>query len=301
MSKSGGSMAESVELAAALTYIRSDFAGEAVDPLYDSQHPVANDTYLAESYMQAAERLPQPSEGKQGVALIVGNGGFETAAQLIPGEIPIIICDVSAATLFTQRIILETIREAPAPIEFLSAMEQFGEDYAGLPSVSREEDWPEPIGKRCQTQAARWNSQPVPYFLHSQQAYETAREALMERSIGFRQIDFRNTDQHDVLAADLTAQNAEVALLNGTNAFSSPWSSLKTGIELAERLPFNSGVVVIDSSDAFLQSQVYGLDEWIAFKKRVFAEMEDFTSMPLGWAATQLIREAPGAGEVPDV
>jgi len=279
------------ELAAALTYIGPVFTAEALDPEGHAErpqadHPVTNEHDLAESYQLATGLMPPPSEGKQGVALIVGNGAFETAAQLIPVETPIIMCDVNAANLLTQRIILETVRNAPTAIEFLKAIGQFSDDYVGLPTRVNEKWAPLPLGERYRIIEQQWASQSIPYFLQSQQAYETAREALMQRAIGFRHIDLRDFSQHDAFAADLADLGAEVTLLNATNAFDLAWAGPDCGVELAERLPFHSNALVMDSSANFLRSQVYRLDEWTEHNEKT-AKANGFRRTPEGWVYTK--------------
>jgi len=261
-----GRVASPTELAEALTYITPGFTEEVFDSYYVSDHPVANDFGLAESYEKAAGLMPEPSEGKQGVALIVGNGGFETAVRFLPSETPIIICDMSASNLFTQRVILETIRNCPTVAGFQEAIEQFGEDFIGLRSKGTPE-MPEfdSLDVRYEDQETRWNHGVIPYFLHSEQAYDAARNDLLQQAIGFREINLRDVEDRDALAADLTAQNAEVTLLNATNVFAVGWAGPDSGIGLATRLPFNTHAMVMDSNGGNLESQVHKIEAWKAY------------------------------------
>jgi len=261
------SRANPAELGEALTYIRPNFTVEASDSFYVCDHPIANDAHLAETYGSAAELMPEPSEGKQGVVLIVGNGAFEMLGHYIPPEYAVLICDRSSTNLLTQRIVLESMRNALTAEEFLEAMEQFGEDYVGLQSKGVPEyTVSDAIGQRYRDQLHEWDN-VIPYFLESEDAYSAARDALLQRAIGFRHIDLQSTDEMDTLAVDLNAQNAEVVLLNATNAFAVNWARPDSGAELTKRIPFNPDAVVMDSTGGALTSRAYRLGEWHADKE----------------------------------
>jgi hypothetical protein len=87
-------------LATALTYIQAGFVEQGLHPEgFSEESTVASDRDLAKSYLSAAEHLPEPTEGRQGVILIVGNGAFEMAAQILPPEHAFIILANGASKL----------------------------------------------------------------------------------------------------------------------------------------------------------------------------------------------------------
>jgi len=261
-------------MAASLTHINEGFMHEALRPHPVIEgYPVANDRQLAESYQVAAERMPDPSEGKQGVVLLVGNGAFEMAAQMLPPEHAFVICANGATTLGIQRVILETIRNCPTVEEFQEAIHGFDEEFARLQLAADPSATPlSPVSSRYEGQQVKWNDSVIPYFLTSEDAYTAARDALADRPIAFRQIDLREVDEVDALAADLTAQNAEVVGANVTNVYGLGWAQPDAGNELVQRLPFHADAPILDSVGGTMNSEVYTQEDWVARNEQLISD-----------------------------
>jgi len=267
---------DSAELVGTLTRIKPDF----MDRLSDlTEHSVSNDSRLAEAYENAAWLIPKPSEGQRGVVLMIGNGGFETASSMLPPEYPFIVCDRSASNLFVQRIILETVRNHPTKKGFWGMLNQFGEDFDGLLSRDEADVSRLSIGGSYDRQQEYWgDASTVPYFLKSERTYRTARQSLLDRSVGFRHINLSLPHEVQAFADDLCSQNTQVLGANATNAYAEGWAGPINSLEFARRIPFHPDAVVMDSvGGGGLVSVPFTLSEWIEAKQR-YARERGYTS-----------------------
>ncbi len=230
------------------------------------------------SYAEIDGVLPRPSEGNSGAFLIVGNGAFESAAQILPPDTAIVICDINPGNLLLQRTILDTVQKAETRDEFLRGLDEVTRTLAdtyqerydiegpeGLPIRNMayrvsSHDEPSEYGKVEET----WGTDDPPFFLSSDDAYVRARTRLLSHTIAFRQIDLREEDQVDRFGQELRDAHVGVIGANFTNVFEEGHAGHAKGRAFMDAIPVAPDAPIISSAiyDQAPVSEVMTMLEW---------------------------------------
>lgn len=250
----------------------------------DEVYPISVDHRLGLAYVEAFSRIPG-KEVEKPVVMVVGNGSFETAAQLFPEDATVIMCDNNPATLFLQRAILEVMRNSETRDEFEPTLYQtssslvgwlrervrggYAAQYSNLDVYYRHQamNWEKGMAS---DEAAEAHPK---HFLASDEAYSRARAGMLEHSFAFRLIDFRSQDQVGRLAGELLQSGAEVVCANVTNVFSGSWAGPESAEYFLRTIPFatREAARIIASHDTLL-GKALTLPEWNEWVQRRLAE-----------------------------
>jgi hypothetical protein len=233
------------EVAKTLTLIPDDFS-YAIGPGSDNIqiYPASNDHFLGRAYKKALADMPETTADKTPVALIIGNGGIETVAQLIPENVAIIHADYNARTLFTLKVMREMISNCVDLPTFKSQQltweRHFGtylEDQ-GIRSTL--------VAAHYRDQLKNWHGDTT-HFMQSNSAYKQARKELGRRAIGYRLFDINDPEAVEQLSTDIQAANGEIVLANFTNVNTRKYTSEKCMAHVSNTLPFNPEAMIISS------------------------------------------------------
>jgi len=264
------------ELVQRLTNLPDDCAPEiAASSL---KYLLSNDHRLRNSYLGAVQDMPSPSPGKQGLAIIVGNGAIETASQLLllPGEggeagqfsvLPIIVCDRKRPALLGQKALRRTLLDLPTPAGYLSQIQALVD--GGSPAA------PVDIGVEYEFQKNAWNGaspeQPPKHFLTDQAAYNSAQQGA-RGPIGYWQVDLSNEKEVAAFGKAIRDVNGEALVANLSNAFTDSWMQrrLRQAVaNLVRHVPFPPEAVIISAvSENSPLSEAQSITKWRRYTVR---------------------------------
>lgn len=217
--------------------------------------PVSNDEGLGQAYNLAAKKLPAAAEGKVPIALIIGNGSIETAAQILPQKVAILHCDVNPRTLFTLRVVKELIANCEDRDSFAEQLSGVHEQMQAMFTDSpvylfRNDMYRKPLYRKYQEQRRSWEQgcgEHPDHFLQSERGYKSARAALGCRAIGYRLVDLEYDEDIKDLERAIDNVGGEIVLANFTNVFADIYAGRRGARRVGESLPFHPRAVIIDS------------------------------------------------------
>lgn len=229
-------------------------------------YPFSNDRGLGWAYQRARKerdnQLDILSMSQNTATMIVGNGSFESACEMIPREDIVLFCDINPLTLFIQRALVETIKNEPdldsfyrSKVELFDSMYRVAREVLRFSSVSSI-FIPDVLDQEYEGRKKLWlqeepadSAQAPIYFTDSEEAYHQARKGIIERTFGYYLIDFNSRAELSYLATVLRANNVELRQANVSNVFTSSYYASRGLDNFKKILPWCKNPVMIENDD----------------------------------------------------
>ena len=257
---------ETVAVAEALTY-----ASPPIDPSQGIGmglhfYPFSNDYNLGIAYpallrsREASGSLVPPA-GTTYATLIVGNGSFEAAVEHIPERDLVLFCDSNPATLFVQRLIIETIKGAADLDEFNESIRQvisgipdlvFGRDAGVKTTADVAQKFIDSYFERASDWDGSWqkggpDSRAQPFFTRNNGAFLRAKAGIMNRVFAFYLVDISSDTSLEAFGEVLQENGVVIAGANMTNVLDAGYAA-HSSQSLQQCLPWHPDAHVLETS-----------------------------------------------------